>query len=100
MLAQYRSGDVPGALASFGQAAGALREQLGLEPGRELVDLHRAILARDPDLLVNVRPGRPSPSARARQLGVRAPLDFRSSPLAPDANVHRPGRASGSNVPR
>lgn len=47
MLAQYRSGDVYGALGSFGEALSMFREQLGVEPGRELVELHRAILARD-----------------------------------------------------
>jgi DNA-binding SARP family transcriptional activator len=48
MRAQYRAGDTPGALASFAQAQDLLREQLGLDPGPELVELHRAILARDP----------------------------------------------------
>jgi DNA-binding SARP family transcriptional activator len=48
MLAQYRSGDVYGALESAGQALSTFREQLGVEPGPELVELHRAILARDP----------------------------------------------------
>jgi len=50
MLAQYRSGDVYGALGSFGQALSVFREQLGVDPGLELVELHRAILARDPRL--------------------------------------------------
>jgi DNA-binding SARP family transcriptional activator len=55
MLAQYRSGDVPGALASFGQALAELRDHLGVDPGTELVRLHRAILARDPGLMSHTR---------------------------------------------
>jgi len=50
MVAQYRSGDVFGALASFGRAQATLREQLGMDPGPDLVELHRAMLARDPRL--------------------------------------------------
>jgi DNA-binding SARP family transcriptional activator len=50
MLAQYRSGDVPGALTSFAQAQTMLRDQLGVDPGPDLIALHRAVLARDPDL--------------------------------------------------
>jgi DNA-binding SARP family transcriptional activator len=50
MLAQYRSGDVHGALGSFAEALSMFRDQLGLDPGPELVELHRAMLARDPRL--------------------------------------------------
>lgn len=50
MLAQYRSGDVHGALTSFTQAEAMLREQLGIDPRGELAVLHHAILARDPQL--------------------------------------------------
>ncbi len=62
MLAQYRSGNIPGALASFTQAFGILREQLGLDPGQELVDLHRAILVRDPRLLARPKPATYAPA--------------------------------------
>jgi DNA-binding SARP family transcriptional activator len=50
MLAQYRSGDVHGALASFAEASSIFRDELGLDLAPELVDLHRAMLARDPRL--------------------------------------------------
>jgi DNA-binding SARP family transcriptional activator len=50
MLTQYRSGDMHGALESFGQALSTFREQLGVDPGPELAELHRAVLARDPRL--------------------------------------------------
>jgi DNA-binding SARP family transcriptional activator len=58
MLAQYRSGDVPGALASYTQMLAILREHLGVDPGPDLVELHRAVLARDPRLN-HVRDARP-----------------------------------------
>lgn len=72
MLAQYRSGDLAGALASFAQAIDVLREQLGLDPGPELVSLHRAILARDPRLL-NVPNNRHSLSVSIYRRRPRAP---------------------------
>lgn len=50
MLAQYRSGDVPGALATYQKALVTLRDHLGIDPGPDLVELHRAILGRDPRL--------------------------------------------------
>jgi len=50
MVAQYRSGDLEASLASFTGAEAILREQLGVDPGRELIDLRQVILARDPRL--------------------------------------------------
>jgi DNA-binding SARP family transcriptional activator len=50
ILAQYRSGDVPAALASYTQALATLRDNLGVDPGPDLLALHRAVLARDPRL--------------------------------------------------
>jgi DNA-binding SARP family transcriptional activator len=50
MVAQYRSGDLEASLTAFGHAEAILREQLGVDPGRELADLRQAILARDPRL--------------------------------------------------
>ncbi|HCT80492.1 MAG TPA: hypothetical protein DGT23_28795, partial [Micromonosporaceae bacterium] len=46
MQARYRSGDVAGALAAFGIARRSLADQLGIEPGDELSELHLAILNR------------------------------------------------------
>jgi DNA-binding SARP family transcriptional activator len=96
MLAQYRSGDIPAALAAYAQAIDVLRDQLGLDPGPELADLHRAILARDPRLQLDVRTTRHTPFARTHRLRVRAPRTVRSyserrmrldsSPVARDAN--------------
>ncbi|MEJ3749584.1 AfsR/SARP family transcriptional regulator [Actinomycetes bacterium KLBMP 9797] len=50
MLALYRSGDAPAALAAYAQARAILADQLGIEPGAELATLHRAILRRAPEL--------------------------------------------------
>ncbi|WP_346533198.1 BTAD domain-containing putative transcriptional regulator [Micromonospora sp. DPT] len=50
MLALYRCGDVPAALTVYRNARAILDEQLGIEPGEELVTLHRAMLDRASEL--------------------------------------------------
>ena len=50
MLALYRSGRQAEALARYQQARRRLIDELGIEPGRELQELERAILTQDPDL--------------------------------------------------
>ncbi|MFC5948064.1 BTAD domain-containing putative transcriptional regulator [Pseudonocardia lutea] len=50
MLAQYRLGRADEALRTYRQARELLLEELGLEPGAELRELHRRILAEDPTL--------------------------------------------------
>ncbi|GAA3768675.1 hypothetical protein GCM10022379_40600 [Micromonospora maritima] len=47
MLAQYRSGAAGEALETYATARTTLADQLGIEPGDELVELHRSILRRD-----------------------------------------------------
>ena len=74
ILALYRSGRQSDALASYRDARRALVEELGLEPGRELQELERAILAQDPeiDAPVRARPSRERPrdeSPQARGAG-------------------------------
>lgn len=55
MTALYSCGRQAQALACYGDARRRLVEALGLEPGRELQDLQRAILAHDPALSVTAR---------------------------------------------
>ncbi|KAB8190983.1 SARP family transcriptional regulator [Nonomuraea phyllanthi] len=62
MLALYRSGDIEGALAAYAAARQALAERLGVDPGPDLVALHRAMLARDPAL---------APASARRRSGAR-----------------------------
>ena len=64
MLALYRSGRQADALAAYRDAHRTLDEQLGLEPGRELQDLERAILNHDPALEPPVRPSAVRPATR------------------------------------
>jgi predicted ATPase len=72
MLALYRSGRQAEALEAYRHAREVLVEQLGLEPGAELQDLHQAMLVHDPALqaphtgapAVERRAGLPSPPNR------------------------------------
>ncbi|MFU8854668.1 BTAD domain-containing putative transcriptional regulator [Micromonospora sp. SL1-18] len=50
MLALYRCGEVPAALAAYQDARTVLVEQLGIAPGDELTSLHQAMLDRAPEL--------------------------------------------------
>ena len=50
MLALYRCGRRPEASAVFAEAGRFLRDQLGVDPGRQLQDLHPKILAGDPSV--------------------------------------------------
>jgi DNA-binding SARP family transcriptional activator/ABC-type transport system substrate-binding protein/streptogramin lyase len=50
MLALYRSGRQAAALAAYQEAREYLVEELGIEPGKGLQELHTAILSHDPSL--------------------------------------------------
>ena len=87
MLALYRSGRQVEALDAYQQARRALVEELGIEPGRALQELERAILVHDPSL---ERPARDTTS----------PGDVQRAG-APLAGGGRPGRrAAGAIVGR
>jgi DNA-binding SARP family transcriptional activator/streptogramin lyase len=78
MLALYRSGRQSEALAAYRRARDLLSEQLGLEPGRELHELERAILTHDRSLGPVEKPGvddhRPRPRRRSAVLAIAASL--------------------------
>jgi len=56
MLALYRCGRQAEAIEVYEQARRALREELGLDPGKSLRDLHQAILRQDPSLDLAAEP--------------------------------------------
>jgi DNA-binding SARP family transcriptional activator len=51
MLAHYRAGGQAEALAAYDRARVVLADELGVDPGPELRDLHARVLAQDPGLL-------------------------------------------------
>lgn len=51
MLALYRSGRQAEAVRAYATTAAVLTDELGVSPGRELQDIHQAVLAADPRLL-------------------------------------------------
>jgi DNA-binding SARP family transcriptional activator len=57
MLALYLSGRQAEALTAYQQASDVLAEELGSEPGTELQDVRRRVLAADPRLRDERRPG-------------------------------------------
>jgi len=59
MLALYRSGRQADALEAYRRAREVLVQELGIEPGAELAELHAKILAHDPGLAA------PAPAGRA-----------------------------------
>jgi len=60
MLALYRSARQAEALEVFARRDRWFREELGLDPGPELRELHQRILASDPDLLVDRTSSQPA----------------------------------------
>jgi DNA-binding SARP family transcriptional activator len=76
MLALYRSGRQADALTAYQDARQVLAEELGLEPGPHLRELHQSILAGDPALdppSVAVLNGGPADSPAPRQLPAHTP---------------------------
>src|SRR2546422_7914904 len=76
MLALYRSGRQAEALDAYRAARRTMLADLGIEPGRALQELERAILAQDPAL----DGPSPRPAAQGRHAGVR-PGRHAASPL-------------------
>ncbi|SCL58233.1 AfsR/SARP family transcriptional regulator [Micromonospora peucetia] len=86
MLALYRAGRRTEALRAYHQVRRLLVGELGIEPGQELAELHRAILKADPRLAPVTAPtaiSRPEPSRPAAPTPARpVPAQLPASPHA------------------
>lgn len=71
-----RTGDIQGALDAYAVACRTLRTELGVEPGPELVRLHRAVLDRDPRLMDAGEQPRPVRIAAVRPSRTRIPREL------------------------
>ncbi|MFJ6798011.1 AfsR/SARP family transcriptional regulator [Streptomyces sp. NPDC091268] len=93
MLALYRSGRQAEALEAYRRLRAAFVEELGIEPGRALKDLHAAVLRRDARLDLAPRSGADSGSYSGTHSGSYSALH--SGPdSAPDGPYSaRPGHA-------
>ncbi|MGX9919497.1 BTAD domain-containing putative transcriptional regulator [Streptomyces sp. NPDC002248] len=72
MLAQYRSGRRAEAMATYREAREQFIEELGMEPGPDLRELHDAILRDDPSLA----PAPPAPGPAARSAPLVVPFEL------------------------
>jgi len=85
MLALYRCGQQAEALTAYQRARHVLADELGVEPGRELQELHQRILSADP-ALVGTRTAAPA-----------VPAGHAAGTAAGGAGLHRPvGRVAGA----
>jgi DNA-binding SARP family transcriptional activator/tetratricopeptide (TPR) repeat protein len=92
VLALYRSDRQADALDAYTQARRTFVDELGTEPGRELQEVHRAVLRRDPELdaptraeLPPVRPPRPEERKTVTVLAV----DLTHADLPDDPEARR-----------
>ena len=65
IVALYRSGARAEALGAFGRLRVTLISSHGIDPGPELADLHRRVLADDPALMITTAPAQAAPAGAA-----------------------------------
>ncbi len=94
-LALYRSGRQAEALRILDDARRTLRNQLGIDPGRPLVDLEAAILSQDPALTLEAA-AIPGPVPRDVSPTGTGPI---GQPGGPGATVVAPADARGHGRP-
>jgi DNA-binding SARP family transcriptional activator len=97
MIALYRSGARTEALAAYGRLRVMLIREYGMEPGPELEDLHRQVLADDPALMIIKAP--PPAEPRAPAVIVTALTPRADDPPGVDAGSDPPGGDPGSDPP-
>ena len=107
MLALYRSGRQAEALAAYRQTRGVLVDELGIEPGRSLRELERAILRQDPSLdQPPLAPGGGRDAGSASSSGARpssrsfAPASRPQSPAGAGCSCWSASRASARAASR
>jgi DNA-binding SARP family transcriptional activator len=92
IVALYRSGRQANALEAYMQARRTFVDELGTEPGRELQEVHRAVLRRDPALDAPVGaespPARP-PRAEERKTATVLAVDVTPDGLSDDPEARR-----------
>lgn len=86
MVALHRSGRQADALRTYDEGRRHLAEELGLDPGQELKDLHSAVLQGDIPAVPRELPAKPDPF-----VGRRAEIELITGAAEPVIAVHGPG---------